>query len=266
MKIKKEYNNYYQKLNPSKELKDKINNKIFKKKYDFSLILKWSCFILIISIISIGLVFADEIKETINSYFFTTEKIPTTESNLNLAIPRLFVNNKKEINYYANIEEIERDSDNEKTITIGNLEKELQINFLKSNKYINNNVIYERVEKVNNKVASGIFFIRNAFDTNTKESTIDMTIQFNTIYSQIYKDNYYLEFGAAAYYDENMITKMYFENLNTDVYFFSNTKNLKNDEITNQIGVAFVYDDIGYILQGKNITRNIMIDIIRTFK
>lgn len=269
-KIKNIYKEYYNNIYPSSDIDKKIFNKTIYQKSN-NLILK-KCYKFIILIISIsiigsGIVFANEIKETIQ-FIFKTEKI-SNNNHRDLFISSFKVKNLKEINYNADLNEIDYGSNTQNTMSKKEIEKLLEIKFLDSNKLINNKVTIQRIEKVENKIASGIFVIRDAFKIEKeklKKSYVTMSFQFNTKFSKIYEDGFNIFGSGTPFAIDNFITSKYIENLSTDVYFVSSQQNLKNNDQAIFIEAIFVYDDIGYHLSGSNISIDDLVDILKSLQ
>lgn len=273
MKNNKIIKNIYKNVHTSKKLDKKIfDNTIYKKERHSNLnkILITTSIIVIISTISIGVVFADEIKETIKNYFFTTRttvvKIDDSKQE-KTTTPQLVVKDLKEVNYDADLDEIRHTTDNEQTISKKELEEKLGINFLTSDKLKNDKVTIYRIEKENGKISKGIFWIRDAFElekVNNKKSSITFGFRFLTKYSG--RSSYTILLGLTKDDINRNVTTKYIDNLDTDAYFFVSKKDFNDDTISNQIFVAFVYDNVGYELSATNMSVNMMIDFINTLK
>lgn len=273
MKNNKTIKNIYKNVHTSKELDKKIfNNTIYKKEKHSNLnkILITTSIIVIISTISIGVVFADDIKETIKNYFFTTRthtiKISDSKEEKSIT-PQLVVKDLKEVNYDADLEEYRYTYDNEQTISKKELEEKLGINFLTSDNLKNDKVTIERIEKENSKISEGRFWIRDAFKLekiNNKKSSITFEFRFITKYSS--SRSYTILLGLTKYDINRNVTTKYIDNLDTDAYFFVTKKDFNDDTVSNQIFAAFVYDNVGYKLSGTNMSVNMMIDFINTLK
>lgn len=271
----KNFNKKYKEFINSINLSDNDYQEIKKnillnnpKKFSFKL--KYALLLFLMLFISVfGIAFAGEIKQKVNNYIFKINEQKSTNiynKEEIISIPMLQVKNFKELNYYAEIEAKEQNTDIIKTISIDELEDKLKIKILKSYHLKNNNLNIHYLEKIDNKVAGGLLVINDAFKITNKKSKINFDIQFNTKFSQMYPDGFPLLMGATPFDTKDLIIKKYLSNLETEVYFFSTKKDIDDNNIVPQMSATFIYDDIAYELSGTQVSRNILLEILETLK
>lgn len=234
--------------------------------------------LIILLIIAIGITITNgvflvknqEIEENLKNlgikpnYYLDIEKHDNSNCNdKTKCLPVLKVKNLKSLNYDSSISAKEFDS-TETSISLKELEKSLEIRVLKSDNLKPKKVAILRLEKNNNKVGSAHFYIRDAFlitSKNKKKPKINITMQFNTKYTQMYKEGFSIYLGT-----NDIITTKYINNLDTYAYFSYSKKDLKDNEIVSQLIASFVYDDIAYTFEGSNISREIMLEVLESLK
>lgn len=172
--------------------------------------------------------------------------------------------NKKELNYDADINIIEYTGD-ELKISKNELEENLNIKFLTSDKLINKKMIINRLRKENDKISEMIMGYIEPITTNNSKIKMGMTIITKYYNSEIYDDI------IGQTHDEDYAYKEIIKSdiLNTDLYFYSmNTRKsdiIDNDTVTSgTLSVHFIYDDILYSLGGRNISVNDLINIVNS--
>ena len=273
-KIEDIYKNYNEKIIPSKNLDNRVFNETIYKKNNKSLLKKCVVTVVIclaISITTIGIVFAKEIKEAIQKYFVVTviphvgddDKIPEIIKVYDKKF--LEIHAIKELNYDSDLLEVDsNDKYNEfevkPKITLSDLEQKLEINFLRFNHYNNPEMVILGLEKVNNKIGEGKFQIVN------NKNNISIEIQFVTKYTEDYKNGFSIEF-LRNHAGKTIYSKEYSEKLNTDIYYTINPINTNveyNDDSISYNQAIFVYDDIAYQLRGDRISKNMLSEFIES--
>jgi len=235
----KNINNFYkdefEKIDISNEKRDEINNQI-KNKYMLSQRRKKTIIclssIFLVFIVSISIVYADEIKEFINTF----KIIVTTDKDGNKVTEARSEDYRKELNYDADFPEINSiDNKNGSQYSIKQLEEGLNIKILKSDLIKNDKVKIRLLTKEKGKISSGHFFLKDIL--NDYERRIDVNISFVTKY---YPDNSYTGWKSS---DSLKSTKYYIKNLNADAYILT----FNGD--ANAIGhydILLIYDNISY--------------------
>ena len=260
----KKYKEAFNKLHLSQDVNSKIFSKtINKKEYN----LYWKkrliviSIVLVLSITTLGIVFAKEIKEAIQKYFIT--EITPTNNNEPLKIKHKFLEMHafKEVNYDALLPEVNDRYGNENnsiTYKLGELEGKLETKFLHFKEDQNQKVKLYEVEKVDNKIGKVKF--GTSIKANNK-SVIGIQIEFVTKYSEKYKDGFSIQFSHI----EGISLKEHSDKLNTDIYYNVGTT-IKEDyenRLTANIAI-FVYDDVVYHLSGNNITKKMLTELIES--
>lgn len=265
-KIKDMLNN----IEVSEKLDDKILSKtIYKKR---NLILQKSIIalsvIIIIGSTGFGIAHADEIVEKVKSLFVTYTYTSGTENITKYTFTELKVTNKKEVNYDAIFESIDFPlQDNQHEISIKELEKELNIKFLTSNKFKNKDLVrIIRLEKNNNKISRGSFVLDYVYKNKSEQMYFGM--QFITKY---YRNDYFRILEGLELYDEEygIDTKAYKleeknDILNTDLYFYGTYDFTNGEKGIGSLSVSFIYDDVVYTLYGTNTSKTKLLEIINS--
>ena len=260
----KKYKEAFNKLHLSQDVDNKIFSKTINKK-EYNPYLKKSLIatsiVLVISITTLGIVFAKEIKEVIQKYFITT--ITPTKDGEPLPIEYKFleVHAFKEVNYDALLPEVDEnkhDFENKPRIKLGELEVKLETRFLHFNEYENQEIILNGVEIIEYKIG------KTEFQTSIKtsnNSSISIVREFVTKYTEQYKDGFSIQFSHI----KGISLKEYSDKLNTDIYYNVGTtvkEDCENRLTTNS--AIFVYDDVAYHLSGNNITKNMLTELIES--
>lgn len=202
-----------------------------------------SCFAIMICMF--GIVYAEEIVNTFNTFRFMMNDKKGALDMYSDAIA--------EIDYDADIPEAERESANDKKngkynnyYSYEDLEGLLKIKLLKSS-YFGNNLLHQRTtKKVNNKIAAASFGIENFTNSNLNSQTnlpedwqieyFNMSFSFKTKFAtEDIKENYSYSF----YKGEGNTEEYYIENLKTSaLLIFSNH--------SKHCIVKFDYDNVSY--------------------
>lgn len=180
--MKKEtYKNAMQKIKLSKEKKEEIYENIInreRKNNIFKPILLVTTICLIVIVGTLGTVYAEEIKDTISSFFIKMVYNEETHTG------KLEGNVISEINYDADIPESTQ-YDPQTIYTYEKLETELGKSFLKSDYFKNKNFYQVFTEKEEGKIARSLFTIENFMDTKEKgDGNHTFSIYLKTKYSQ----------------------------------------------------------------------------------
>ncbi len=266
-KIEEDYKKQLENITPSEDLEKRIyNNTIYKKNnyHKLNRVLLTISTILLLGIVSIGVVFADEIKDKIKRIFLTEIDLKDPKRDY----PILQIKNLKEINYDADLEEYIFYSDNVKEVSREELESKLNVKFLNSEKIMSDKLSIFNIDKKDNKIAEAEFFIENAFklDNSKDNSSINFSFKFITKYSHKAENGYKMDFYPTRDNYNEAIQIEYLDNLNTDVYFEATKKDLKDDEVADSMIAVFVYDDVTYRLFGNRVSKNMMLDILKSLK
>lgn len=159
--LRKSARNTFDNIKLSKEQDIKILNNILKSKKS-PLFLKpiiIGTFVLCIGT-TLGIVHANDLKETFNNLFLKKEV--KEENGEKYSIVKSQSNSILKINDDANLFRLNKVEINSKLqYKIGDIEKELGINILKSSLSKNDYLTQENLELRNNKISSGVFSIEN---------------------------------------------------------------------------------------------------------
>lgn len=272
--MKNKLEKVFENIHASQKSYDIIMNKTINKKNN--LILQKSMITLAVIILiftSYGIVKAIINVKVNNNVRYEENKLFTTitldRKNKGLGYRDTYITvlklaNKKELNYDANINIIEYTGD-ELKITKNELEENLNIKFLTSDKLINKKMIINRLRKENQKISEMIMGYIEPITTNNSKIKMGMTIITKYYNSEIYDDI------IGQTHDEDYAYKEIIKNdiLNTDLYFYSmNTRKsdiIDNDTVTSgTLSVYFIYDDILYSLGGRNISVNDLINVVNS--
>ena len=267
-KIEDIYKNYNEKIMPSKSLDNKVfNETIYKRKINpfwKKAILTISIF-LIVSITAIGIVFAKEIKEIIQKYFIV--QVPRRQIDGMEKIPDrkfLEVHSTKEINYDADLPEVDwkikYNIDQKPTINLKELEEKLQINFLNFSEDKDLMISIVGLEKINKKI--GNVELQTVINAKNK-SPICIHVQFVTKYTEAFKDGFSVQLNTTIHGSEKFLTE-HSKKLNTDIYYFVDTSKEDYENILTFNEAVFVYDNVLYRLNGNNITKNMLAELIES--
>lgn len=229
------YKDEFKKIDISNEKRDEINNQI-KNKYMLSQRRKKTIIclssIFLVFIVSISIVYADEIKEFINTF----KIIVTTDKDGRKIIQAKSDDYRKIINYDADFREITpSESKNSKEYTLSEIEKMLNIKVLRSNFLKNYTTKQFALTKESGKIATAQFIIPNAL--TEKKKKIQMRFSFVTKY---YPDESYSGWKSS---DSLKNSKYFIENLKSDAYIL--TINGEMGTI-GHYNILLIYDDILY--------------------
>lgn len=272
--MKNKLEKVFENIHASQKSYDAIMNKTVNKKNN--LILQKSMITLAIIIFiftSYGIVNAIINVKFNNNVRYEENKLFTTiildRKNKGLGYRDTYITvlklaNKKELNYDADLNIIENTID-ELKISKNDLEEKLNMQFLTSNKFINEKMLITGLRKENNKISELKLGYIEPITTNNSKIKMGMTIITKYYNSEIYDDI------IGQTHDEDYAYREIIKNdiLNTDLYFYSiNIR--KNDFVDNDtvisgtLSVHFIYDDILYSLGGKNISVNDLINVVNS--
>lgn len=272
--MKNKLEKVFENIHASQKSYDVIMNKTVNKKNN--LILQKSMITLAIIIFiftSYGIVNAIINVKVNNNVRYEENKLFTTiildRKNKGLGYRDTYITvlklaNKKELNYDADLNIIENTID-ELKISKNDLEEKLNMQFLTSNKFINEKMLITGLRKENNKISELKLGYIEPITTNNSKIKMGMTIITKYYNSEIYDDI------IGQTHDEDYAYREIIKNdiLNTDLYFYSiNIR--KNDFVDNDtvisgtLSVHFIYDDILYSLGGKNISVNDLINVVNS--
>lgn len=266
-KIKEILNN----IKVNKELDDKILAKTIYKKNNLLLqkcIIAFSI-IIIIGFTSYGITRAiikvktsDRVTKEYDDIFVTT-KIEKKENCFECRdryLTDIVIENKKEVNYDANMNEIINTSD-QYYMTYDKLEKKLNTKFLKSDKFNNNNKLrISLLRKNEDKISKAGFAIDDCI--KNKKEKISMYVIFITKY---YEEEKFTKLLGQTYDNYWAPQKIINNKLNTDLYFYPYRENMNNDTvIPGSLYVHFIYDDVLYSFGGTNTSINNLIEVVNS--
>lgn len=243
-KLNKKTKEVFNKIKISDSRSNEIMTEILDSKKK-SFILKpiiISCFAIMICMI--GIVYAEEIVSTFNTFRF---KMNDKKGALDMYSDAI-----AEIDYDANIPEAERESLDKNGkynnyYSYEDLEGLLKIKLLKSS-YFGNNLLHQRTtKKVNNKIAAASFGIENFTNSNLNSQTnlpddwkiefFNMSFSFKTKFAtEDIKENYSYSFFTGG---DSQTEEYYIKNLKTSalLIFTNHSKHCI---------VKFDYDNISY--------------------
>ena len=273
--MKNKLEKVFENIHVNQKIDEKIMNKTINKKNDFLLqkcIIAMSV-IIIIGFTSFGIVTAIiNVKDSENVQYeenklFTTIIFNRKQKGLGYRdkyVTGLKLNNKKELNYDADINIIENTGD-ELKITKNEIEKKLNIKFLTTDKLASTKILITRLRKENNKISEVNLGYIEAITTNNSKIKMGMTIITKYYNSEIYLDIIGQTFDEDTAYKEIIRNDI----LNTDLYFYSiNTpkQDMKDRDtiVRGTLSVHFIYDDILYSLGGRNISVNDLINVVNS--
>ena len=202
--------------------------------------------ILLIGILSIGVVYAKEIKDFINS-FSTNINVENNES-IKLS------NNINFKNISNNALKIE--NDNSKQMTFSEVEDNLGFKILKLKDNSANEIYYSAGLNDNKKIGRIDlwipYFIKENDSKYVSASLSMLNVGADIKYIEAFKE------GLDASGSKNNFEEYYSEKLNTKIimYIYS------SDSDNLYLKTTFIYDDILYILTSKNMTRNELVNYI----
>lgn len=247
--MKKEvYKKIMQKIKISKVKKEEIFSKIMEEKLEkkrhLKLVFITTCLLVFLILGSLGLVYAEEIKNT-----FNTIKIFHSSSKETIITSNVIV----EINYEADIPEAQpilaeerQNGKKNNEYTFQELEDLLEIKLLKSEYYKKEKLEQYFTEKVDNKISRASFDLENF--TNAKE------IKKGKI--EDLEDRYTMSFSLTTKYASTDIKEnskevwsgyredtYYIQALDTSAYIFK--RNIENT-ILDDWSVRFDYENIHY--------------------
>jgi len=189
--------------------------------------------IMIICLTGVGIVYADEIKDFVRGFKLSTYTKENGSSNT-VGVSKII----KEMNYEADIPEVDSSSEEVYTYSISELEDLLDMKILK-NDYFKEKEFRQRVtKKVDGKIASADFVTSGSFKEMLEEGFyIQSThISFVTKYS---KDGGKVGWETGSGFEP--IT-CYIKNLDTTAYILT----WKDTDKMSIAVVIFIYDNVNY--------------------
>ena len=244
-----DYKEYFNNINPSDELKNKILNKtIYKKNYNLKYIYA-TISIFIICFLTTTIIYADDIYNYIIEYH---EK-------------ENYIEIKPPINYKLNTKATLLNC-----YTINDFENDLEIDLLESTMldstlkldyklYTTDNTLQRitLVKSINTKdyfddldyLQQNDSTIRIRYIMLTKHATNEQINKFNLTYEQ---------------YDEKYLEKIYNEKLKTYMYHYSNATGSMKYSIRSSIN--FIYEDVLYQIEGHHTSKDMLLTIANSFE
>lgn len=268
MKIKEKLQNRFDKNDNYRQIINKIENNTKTKNTLIFKPITIICSVIIVCVLSIGIVFADEIKEIISSWSY--KYTPTENGGQHI----ITVDGKIEISKDSTFTTFGYKSINE-------IEKNLEIRILKSKMipdtyiglYVYKNEANGKYVDYEDKNPTGIlieisnyndkecWFNSHSYECknmHTKKK-LDLTINFLTQYST----NETIENSKIVFNDfsnsEPDVEIIHIDSLDTDVYV-----NGYPEREYNLFELAFVYDNIIYHFQGYGYTNEEIIEMIKS--
>lgn len=198
------------------------------------------CLFLTIFTIAISITYAKEIKNIANTFIvkYITKDDDTTYLNVES-------NAIKEIDEQADLEEVDfvgeldRINGNYKSYSFEELEKILGIKLLKSNKFQNQNLIIDHLEKKDNKITKITIDLDNIFNYSNgsnKKIYADCTMEIKTKYNLANEK----DTGIDGISSVQEFWEYHIENLNTDSVI------IKDKYFPSHLMVKFDYDNVTY--------------------
>lgn len=244
--MNKDYNDYFNTINPSNNLKEKILNKtIYKNNNKLNLKLLYTSLIILFTLtITTTIIYADDIYNYIIEYH---EK----ENIIEIKPP---------INYKLNTK-----ASLLNCCTVNDFEQDLEIDLLESNmldstlkldyKIYTTNKDLQRITLVKTIKTSDYF---NDLDYLQKElSDIRIRYVILTKYAtQKEIDNYNLSY----YYDKNNFEKIYNKKLNIDMYYYTTSK------LETRSSINFIYENVLYQIEGHYTSKDMLLTIANSFE
>ena len=265
--MKKAYKKLFNNIHLDKNIDNIILNKTIYKKNNVMLkrIIISLSVLLIISITSIGIVYADEIVEKIKSLLVTTTIDFDDEEWGDVYRTDLKIANRKNINVDAEFLNVNFPvTDNQQKTSFKEIEENLEIEILTSKLFKIDIARILELEKNSDKISHGWFAFDNVY--KTQKGKISMAIEFITEY---YEEEYLMKtLGQTKNLNKEYKTVLKNEKLNTDLYVFAlHPKKIENySEIVGSPRITFIYDDIVYTIDGHNVSIDEMLYVINTLE
>lgn len=213
---------------------ENLNRK--NKKYYFKPILFATIICVFVLIGTLGTVYAEEIKEAINTIFI--KRTHDDDSNYT----KLEADTLVEINYDADIPEYNPQVSYEKEgkdYSYEELENLLGIKLLKSDLFKKKLLYQEKTDKLNGKISSVWFSIKDFMESSQKfDGIYDMNISFLTQYASEEEKNSPLFQGIGSYEED----QYYINSLNTTAYFIKSHAGHDSQSWS----VMFIYQNVYY--------------------
>ena len=263
--MKKTYKEIFDNVHLDKSVDNKILNKTIYKNNNFVLkkIIVPLLLVFIVSITSIGIVYANEIVEKIKNLLVTTTIDFDDEEWWDIHRTELKVFNRKNVNVDAEFSNVQFPVlDNQQKTTFEEIEENLKFEILTSNIFEIDVARIIELEKNGDKISHGWFVFDNVYKTTSGK--ISMAIEFITEY-------YEKEYFMVTLRNTRNLDKEYKEvktnkRLDTDLYIWCPKKIQNYSEIVGSPKVTFIYDDIVYTLFGHNVSVNEILYVINTLE
>ena len=265
--MKKAYKKLFNNIHLDKNIDNIILNKTIYKKNNVMLkrIIISLSVLLIISITSIGIVYADEIVEKIKSLLVTTTIDFDAEEWGDIYHTDLKVANRKNLNVDAEFPNVNFPvTDNQQKTSFKEIEENLEIEILTSKLFKIDIARILKLEKNNDRISHGWFVFDNVY--KTKKGKISMAIEFITEYYE--KEYLSVLLGSTRNLDKEYKEVLKNEKLNTDLYVFALHPNkIQNySEIVGSPRITFIYDNIVYTINGHNVSIDEILYVINTLE
>lgn len=261
--MKKTYKELFCNIQLDKSIDNKILNKTIYKKNN--VLLKKSIItlsiLLVVSIASFGIVYAEEIIEKVKNLFVTTIIDFDDEEWGDIYRTDLKVANRKNLNVDADFLGVNFPvTDNQQKTSFKEIEENLEMEILTSKLFEIDIARIIELEKNNDKISHGCFAFDNVY--KTKKGKISLAIEFVTEY---YEEEYFkVSLGVTRNLDKEYKTVLKNEKFNTDLHVWCPKKIQNYSEIVSSPRITFIYDDIVYIINGHNVSIDEMLYVINT--
>ncbi len=182
--LNEKYKEAFDKVKISDDKSQKVYYSIIKKTGRSSLILRhlFIGIIIMICIVGIGVVYAEDISDVLNSFVITRRN--DKQGNIRI---ETHSSARPEINYDANLPEVEiREANDVLThnqYSFEELEDLLNIKILQSKFFKNDKLVQLETKKVNNKIAYSSFGLQNFTNVKAEEGRYGMAFHILTKYA-----------------------------------------------------------------------------------
>jgi len=238
--LNKKYKETFDKIEILGNKSEKVYNSILKKTVKNQLILRptFISIIIMLCIIGIGVVYAEDISKAFNSLVITKKN----DEHGNIRI-ETHSSARPEINYDANLPEVEIKEANDvlthNKYSFEELEKLLNIKILRSKFFKNDKLVQLETKKLNNKIAYSSFGLQNFTNVKVEEGQYGMYFNILTKYA-----TEEMEKSAKSIFTERNRTELYYiKSIKTEAVII---KGVLPDSKVQEWRVEFDYAEIHY--------------------
>lgn len=273
--MKNKYKEELSKYKVSNKVKESIYNKLEQQKIKRFKLSYGIIALLVTCIISVGIVYADEIKEYIIRHSSATYKVKFQDGTILTSKGDMKLFKTKLDDYRLTEEEIEKDFSD---MTLQELEDKAGIELLSfdGNKNYKMSLGYDTIADKNYPETYGMIYGLNiiydayVIDFNTDSKNVDArmavmsshipTTNYLKIYPEEDKENYIEEYEV----DETYLGETYIENLGIKGYLTDVPRIKKDEDI--EYCLIFTYKDITYQIWSINLTKEELFKIANSLK